>query len=329
MREMRPLSLCLCAVLLAPAAGADVVRLLNGDRVSGRLVGKSTRRVRVQTPYGLLVIPRERVESIEHDDGSVEQVAAPQAQPTPAVVLPPQPARLQMVIRGDSFWQAWDPKSAPADPSLRLELRLDDRPLVTYTDVNLDQVNGQNRVAQAQPFLPTDVNQYGMNIRRSTGLPLLLVSLYSPDDAYDALFLANYGTIHVNDTLYRVPGVGQVLVFGAGDYAMRIWVKPDLLAKLELEKGRDVVDAALEGAQLRLRPILMTSFAFILGCVPLWLASGSGAIARRILGTVVISGMLAATLVAIFLIPVLFVVVERIAGRRRSGDGDPPRDAEA
>ena len=88
-------------------------------------------------------------------------------------------------------------------------------------------------------------------------------------------------------------------------------------AKAELEKGRDLVDAALEGARLRLRPILMTSFAFILGCVPLWIASGAGAAARRILGTVVVSGMLAATVLAIFLIPVLYVVVERIAGLRK------------
>jgi HAE1 family hydrophobic/amphiphilic exporter-1 len=84
-------------------------------------------------------------------------------------------------------------------------------------------------------------------------------------------------------------------------------------AKAELEKGRDLVSAALEGAKLRLRPILMTSFAFILGCLPLWIATGAGAAARRILGTVVISGMLTATLLAIFLIPVLYVLVERIA----------------
>src|SRR5712692_8040484 len=100
------------------------------------------------------------------------------------------------------------------------------------SNVNLDQVNTQNRLGQAQPFLPTDVNQFGLNIRSSTGLPLLLVPLYSPKNTYDALFLANYATINVNDILYRVPGVGQVVVFGAGDYAMRIWVKPDLLAKL-------------------------------------------------------------------------------------------------
>jgi HAE1 family hydrophobic/amphiphilic exporter-1 len=86
-------------------------------------------------------------------------------------------------------------------------------------------------------------------------------------------------------------------------------------AKYRLEEGKDLVQAALEGAQVRLRPILMTSFAFILGCVPLWTATGAGAAARRILGTVVITGMLAATLIAVFLIPLLFVLFERLAAR--------------
>jgi HAE1 family hydrophobic/amphiphilic exporter-1 len=84
-------------------------------------------------------------------------------------------------------------------------------------------------------------------------------------------------------------------------------------AKYRLEAGRPLIDAALEGARLRLRPILMTSFAFILGCVPLWVASGSGAASRRILGTVVVTGMLTATLIAVFLIPLLFVLFERLA----------------
>jgi HAE1 family hydrophobic/amphiphilic exporter-1 len=83
-------------------------------------------------------------------------------------------------------------------------------------------------------------------------------------------------------------------------------------AKAELERGKSVIDAALEGARLRLRPILMTSFAFVLGCVPLWLAKGAGAAARRVMGTVVVSGMLAATLLGIFFIPALFVLVERL-----------------
>lgn len=102
------------------------------------------------------------------------------------------------------------------------------------TDANTDQVNAQNRVAQAQPSLPTDVTQYGLTIRKSTGLPMLLISLYSPNKTYDSLFLANYATININDALYRVPGVGEVRIFGASDYAMRVWVKPDVLAKLGL-----------------------------------------------------------------------------------------------
>jgi hydrophobic/amphiphilic exporter-1 (mainly G- bacteria), HAE1 family len=91
-------------------------------------------------------------------------------------------------------------------------------------------------------------------------------------------------------------------------------------AKLSYERGTPLLEAALEGARLRLRPIIMTSFAFILGCVPLWRASGSGAVARQIMGTTVIGGMLAATLIAIFLIPVMFYVIERFAGNRKQGE---------
>jgi len=83
-----------------------------------------------------------------------------------------------------------------------------------------------------------------------------------------------------------------------------------------LEKGRPLVEAALEGARLRLRPILMTSFAFIFGCLPLWVADGAGAAARRMLGTTVVTGMLAATLLGIFFVPALFVFMERLGGRR-------------
>jgi HAE1 family hydrophobic/amphiphilic exporter-1 len=86
-------------------------------------------------------------------------------------------------------------------------------------------------------------------------------------------------------------------------------------AKLEHEAGKPLVEAALAGARLRLRPILMTSFAFILGCVPLWIASGAGAVSRQQLGSTVIMGMLVATMVGIFLVPVLYVVVERLVQR--------------
>lgn len=102
------------------------------------------------------------------------------------------------------------------------------------TDVNTDQVNVQNRVSQAQPNLPTDVSQFGLSTRKSTGLPMLVIALVSPNKSYDSLFLANYANININDALYRVPGVGEVRLFGASDYAMRVWVKPDVLAKLGL-----------------------------------------------------------------------------------------------
>ena len=87
-------------------------------------------------------------------------------------------------------------------------------------------------------------------------------------------------------------------------------------AKAEYERGTPLADAALAGARLRLRPILMTSFAFILGCVPLWTASGSGAVARQVMGTTVIGGMLAASLIAVFLIPVSFYLIEKVGGKR-------------
>jgi HAE1 family hydrophobic/amphiphilic exporter-1 len=97
-------------------------------------------------------------------------------------------------------------------------------------------------------------------------------------------------------------------------------------ARMQLEAGLSPVDAALAGARLRLRPILMTSFAFVLGCVPLVVASGAGAVSRRILGTVVVFGMLAATLIANFITPALFVTIERLIGfvrRKRPERAEP------
>jgi HAE1 family hydrophobic/amphiphilic exporter-1 len=95
-------------------------------------------------------------------------------------------------------------------------------------------------------------------------------------------------------------------------------------AKDEFEKGKPLVDAALEGARLRLRPILMTSFAFILGCVPLWTASGAGSVARQIMGTTVIGGMLAASVIGIFFIPAIFYLVERVSGASSGASKESP-----
>jgi HAE1 family hydrophobic/amphiphilic exporter-1 len=94
-------------------------------------------------------------------------------------------------------------------------------------------------------------------------------------------------------------------------------------AKMSYEQGKPLMEAALEGAKLRLRPILMTSFAFILGCVPLAKASGAGAMSRRVMGFAVIGGMTAASFIAIFLIPVTFYVIEKIGGEKHPPAKDP------
>lgn len=148
---------------------------------------------------------------------------------------------------------------------------------------------------------------------------VLLVTPVAVLGAYLALMLRGF-----ENNVYAQ--IGLVMLIGMSAKNAILIVE---FAKLEYERGKTVVEAALSAARLRLRPILMTAFAFILGCVPLWRASGSGAVSRQILGTVVIGGMLAATLIAIFLIPVMFVIVERLIARfsRKTaplaGEGEP------
>ena len=100
------------------------------------------------------------------------------------------------------------------------------------TDVNTDQILSQMRSNQASSQLPQDVNKFGVTVQKSTSSPLIMFALYSPNGTYDNIFLANYANINLNDEFTRVKGIASVTVFGAGQYAMRIWVKPDQLAKL-------------------------------------------------------------------------------------------------
>ena len=102
------------------------------------------------------------------------------------------------------------------------------------TDVNTDQILAQMRSNQASSQLPQDVNKFGVTVQKSTSSPLIMFALYSPKGTYDNIFLANYANINLNDEFTRVKGIASVTVFGAGQYAMRIWVKPDQLAKLGL-----------------------------------------------------------------------------------------------
>jgi len=99
------------------------------------------------------------------------------------------------------------------------------------TDPNVDQILAQMRQAQAASQLPSQVNSYGVTVQKSTSAPLMLFALYSPHGTYDNIFLANYAYININDALTRVKGIASVTVFGAGQYAMRIWVNPDVLAR--------------------------------------------------------------------------------------------------
>jgi hydrophobic/amphiphilic exporter-1 (mainly G- bacteria), HAE1 family len=116
-------------------------------------------------------------------------------------------------------------------------------------------------------------------------------------------------TVQIETDVYSQ--IGLVMLIGLAAKNAILIVE---FAKDQYEQGKPLADAALEGARLRLRPILMTSFAFILGCVPLWIATGAGSVARQIMGTAVIGGMLAASAIGIFLIPAIFYVVEKWSG---------------
>jgi hydrophobic/amphiphilic exporter-1 (mainly G- bacteria), HAE1 family len=130
----------------------------------------------------------------------------------------------------------------------------------------------------------------------------------------DLLVFKQYTGLGLENNVYAQ--IGLVMLIGLAAKNAILIVE---FAKAGYEKGQSLSDAALEGARLRLRPILMTSFAFILGCVPLWRASGSGAVSRQVMGTAVIGGMTAASAIAIFIIPALFYMIERLGGARVEG----------
>ena len=115
------------------------------------------------------------------------------------------------------------------DGTLKLTVNFD-----VATDANTDQILSQMRANQAASQLPEDVTKAGVTVQKSTSSPLIMFSLFSPNGTYDSIFLANYAFINLNDEFTRVKGIASVTVFGAGQYAMRIWIQPDTLAKLGL-----------------------------------------------------------------------------------------------
>ena len=103
------------------------------------------------------------------------------------------------------------------------------------SNLDMDNVLTQNRVSQAMPQMPQSVKNYGVTVKKALAFPLLVISIKSPKGTYDSSFLSNYTTININDAIARIPGVGQINLFGGSDYAMRVWLRPDVIGRL----GRD------------------------------------------------------------------------------------------
>ncbi len=110
------------------------------------------------------------------------------------------------------------------------------------SDLDMSNVLVQNRVSEGQASLPEEVKRMGVTVKKSLSFPLMLVSLRSPNGTYDSNFLSNYANININDVLARIRGVGQVTLFGGSDYAMRVWLRPDRIAKLAITVP-DIVNA--------------------------------------------------------------------------------------
>jgi multidrug efflux pump len=113
------------------------------------------------------------------------------------------------------------------------------------TNLDIAQVQVQNRVAIAQPVLPSDVQRAGIVVKKASPDITLAVAIYSPDGSRDPLYLSNYATLQIKDELARLPGVGDIFIFGARDYSMRLWLNPQQLASRSLTVG-DVINAVQE-----------------------------------------------------------------------------------
>ena len=117
------------------------------------------------------------------------------------------------------------------------------------SNLDMDNVLTQNRVSEATPQLPQSVKNYGVAVKKALAFPLMVISVKSPNGTYDNNFLSNYATININDNIARIPGVGQINLFGGSDYAMRVWLRPDRIAKLGITVP-DIVNAINQQNQL-------------------------------------------------------------------------------
>src|SRR5215208_7702835 len=117
------------------------------------------------------------------------------------------------------------------------------------SNLDMDNVLTQNRVSEAMPQMPQSVKNYGVSVKKALAFPLLIISVKSPNGTYDNNFLSNYATININDAIARIPGVGQINLFGGSDYAMRVWIRPDVIGRLGLTVP-DIANAIAQQNQL-------------------------------------------------------------------------------
>ena len=183
-----------------------------------------------------------------------------------------------------------------------------------WTGQSLDEIEAGNRSTQIFIISLIFVFLCLAALYESWTIPLAV--LLSVPSAVFGCFLVQYARGLQNDVYMQI---GLITLIGLAAKNAILIVE---YAKMNMEQGMDVVHAAIEAAHVRLRPILMTSFAFILGCLPLAIATGPGAGARVSMGNAVVGGMTIATLFGIFLIPVLFVVVERFFSRKKKNPDD-------
>ena len=142
------------------AAAADVLLMRNGDRVSGRIVGETSRSIRIETPYGRLLVPRGAIERIQRE-GRPEEVLHPAGAGSSLPGSGARGVRLVLVVLGKTFWQAWDPRDAPPDPSLRFEVRVDEDPVASYVDGTDDPDEIPRAVVNSFSFAAGDVATRG------------------------------------------------------------------------------------------------------------------------------------------------------------------------
>jgi hypothetical protein len=155
---MRPRAVlaAILALTASLAGAADVLYLRGGDRVSGRIVSEMRRTVRIDTPYGTLVVPRTAIERIEREE-KPKEAAAPAPSTTAPAARPTRGVRLVLVVQGKTFWQAWDPKDAPQDRTLRIAVRVDESPVVYFLDGTEDPNEIPKAIVNAFSFAPADV----------------------------------------------------------------------------------------------------------------------------------------------------------------------------